>query len=196
MTMTGYERLREEAAAGRVEEVVVAVPDLQGRLQGSRMSVPYFLDEVARDGFGACVYLLAADVEMATGPGYAIDAWASGFGDFVLRPDPGTLRLPPWDPGTALVVADAVWPGGEPVEVAPRRVLRAQLDRLDELGLTALAGTELEFLVFRGRTGTPGSGATTAWRPAPATTSTTRCTGCPRWSRWCAGSAARWCAPA
>ncbi|GAA3182451.1 gamma-glutamylethanolamide synthetase GlnA4 [Nonomuraea roseoviolacea subsp. carminata] len=150
MTMTGYERLREEAAAGRVEEVVVAVPDLQGRLQGSRMSVPYFLDEVARDGFGACVYLLAADVEMATGPGYAIDAWASGFGDFVLRPDPGTLRLPPWDPGTALVVADAVWPGGEPVEVAPRRVLRAQLDRLDELGLTALAGTELEFLVFRG----------------------------------------------
>ncbi|MEV0151948.1 MULTISPECIES: glutamine synthetase family protein [unclassified Nonomuraea] len=150
MTTLTYERLRQEAEAGRVEEVIVAVPDLQGRLQGSRLSVPYFLDEAARDGFGACVYLLAADVEMNTGPGYAIDAWDSGFGDLVLRPDPGTLRLLPWDPGTALVVADAVWPGGEPVEVAPRRVLRAQLDRLAEHGLVALAGTELEFLVFRG----------------------------------------------
>ncbi|MFI7610532.1 glutamine synthetase family protein [Nonomuraea terrae] len=149
MTALTYQQLRAEAEAGRIEEVIVAVPDLQGRLQGSRLSVPYFLDEVSRQGFGACVYLLASDVEMGTGPGYAIDAWKSGFGDFVLRPEPATLRALPWDPGTALVLADAVWPGGEPVEVAPRRVLRAQLDRLAEHGLTALAGTELEFLVFR-----------------------------------------------
>ncbi|MFE3230392.1 hypothetical protein ACFXKA_43110, partial [Nocardia sp. NPDC059228] len=59
-----YELLRAEAAAGRVEEVIVAVPDIQGRLQGSRLSVPYFLDEIegvnGSDGFGACVYLLAS----------------------------------------------------------------------------------------------------------------------------------------
>ncbi|PJE96834.1 glutamine synthetase [Streptomyces carminius] len=144
-----YETLRAEAEAGRIEEVIVAVPDLQGRLVGSRLSVPYFLDEAARQGFGACVYLLATDVEMDTGPGYAIDAWDSGFGDFVLRPDPATLRtVLPWDDGTALVLADAVWPGGAPVPVAPRQVLRTQLDRLAERGLTAYAGTELEFLVF------------------------------------------------
>ncbi|MFI7441478.1 glutamine synthetase family protein [Nonomuraea indica] len=144
MTPLGYEELRH-----RAEEVIVSVPDVQGRLQGSRLSVPYFLEEVARQGFGACVYLLASDVEMGTGPGYAIDAWNSGFGDFVLRPDPATLRPLPWDPGTALVLADAVWPGGEPVEVAPRHILRTQLDRLAERGLAAFAGTELEFLVFR-----------------------------------------------
>ncbi|GAA0951429.1 glutamine synthetase family protein [Nonomuraea longicatena] len=142
-----YDLLRDPAAG--IEEVIVGVPDLQGRVQGSRLAVPYFLEEVAERGFGACVYLLAADVEMGTGPGYAIDAWNTGFGDFVLRPDPATLRPLPWDPGTALVLADAVWPGGEPVEVAPRRVLRAQLDRLAERGLRAYAGTELEFLVFR-----------------------------------------------
>ncbi|GAA3486909.1 MULTISPECIES: glutamine synthetase family protein [Streptomyces] len=148
MTDSPYEELRVAADEGRVEEVVVSVPDLQGRLQGSRLSVPYFLEEAAGNGFGACVYLLASDVEMGTGPGYAIDAWQSGFGDFVLRPDPATLRTLPWDPGTALVLADAVWPGGTPVEVAPRQVLRTQLDRLAERGLTAFAGTELEFLVF------------------------------------------------
>ncbi|SFC47287.1 glutamine synthetase family protein [Streptomyces aidingensis] len=143
-----YHRLREEAAAGRLEEVVVALPDLQGRLQGSRLSVPYFLDEIAGRGFGACLYLLATDVEMNTGPGYAIDAWRAGFGDFVLHPDPATVRFPPWEPGTALVLADAAWPDGEPVAVAPRRMLREQLDRLAGAGLTAWAGTELEFLVF------------------------------------------------
>ena len=155
--MNAYERLRAEADAGRVEEVIVGVPDLQGRLQGSRLSVPYFLDVAAElgvpptesgGGFGACVYLLASDVEMDTGPGYAIDAWNMGFGDFSLRPDQATLRTLPWDEGTALVLADAFWPDGEAVEVAPRQVLRTQLDRLAERGLTAFAGTELEFLVF------------------------------------------------
>jgi glutamine synthetase len=148
MTESPYEHLRVAADEGRVEEVIVSVPDLQGRLQGSRLSVPYFLDEAAEQGFGACVYLLASDVEMGTGAGYAIDAWESGFGDFVLRPDPATLRTLPWDQGTALVLADALWPSGEPVEVAPRQILRTQLDRLAERGLTAFAGTELEFLIF------------------------------------------------
>ncbi|MFG2286600.1 glutamine synthetase family protein [Streptomyces sp. NPDC048595] len=149
MTTSPYARLRAEADAGKVEDVIVSVPDLQGRLQGSRLSVPYFLDEAAEQGFGACLYLLASDVEMNTGPGYAIDAWQSGFGDFVLRPDPATLRTLPWDEGSVLVLADAVWPDGRAVEVAPRQVLRAQLDRLAERGLAAFAGTELEFLVFR-----------------------------------------------
>ncbi len=158
MTTSPYTRLRAEADAGRIEDVIVSVPDLQGRLQGSRLSVPYFLDEVvglgvppteSGGGFGACLYLLASDVEMNTGPGYAIDAWQSGFGDFVLRPDPATLRTLPWDEGSALVLADALWPDGRAVEVAPRQVLRAQLDRLAERGLAAFAGTELEFLVFR-----------------------------------------------
>ncbi|GAA2718654.1 MULTISPECIES: glutamine synthetase family protein [Streptomyces] len=143
-----FDQLREQVTAGRLDEVVVAVPDLQGRLQGSRLAAPYFLDEVAAGGFHACVYLLATDAEMNTGPGYAIDAWQSGFGDFLLRPDATTVRMPPWDPGTAVVLADATWPGGEPVRVAPRRVLREQLDRLAARGLAAFAGTELEFLVF------------------------------------------------
>ncbi|MFJ6213393.1 glutamine synthetase family protein [Streptomyces sp. NPDC092296] len=152
MTATGphltLEQLRAEHAAGRLDDVVVAVPDLQGRLQGSRLAVPYFLDQAAEQGFGACLYLFSTDVEMATGPGYAVDAWDRGFGDFVLRPDLTTLRTLPWQPGSAFVLADAVWPGGEPVAVAPRQILRHQLAALAEHGLTAFAGTELEFLVF------------------------------------------------
>ena len=124
-------------------EVVLALPDLYGRLQGTRLAGDFFREQVADDGYGACSYLLSADVEMAASAGYA-----GGFGDFTLRPDLSTIRPVPWRERTALVLADPVEPDGTPVAVAPRQVLRAQLDRLAARGLTALVGTELEFLVF------------------------------------------------
>ena len=66
----------------------------------------------------------------------------------VMAPDMSTLRLLPWLPGTALVMADLRWIGGGPVIASPRAILQAQLDRLAGRGLVALVGTELEFMVF------------------------------------------------
>jgi glutamine synthetase len=148
VSRTRREWLRVSVSSGTVEDVVVALPDLGGRLLGQRVDAHHFLDRVADVGLGACVYLLAVDVDMATAPGYAIDATALGYGDLVLRPDLATLRPTPWDPGTALVLADAVTRDGDDLAVAPRAVLRRQIDRLAERGLTALAGVELEFLLF------------------------------------------------
>jgi glutamine synthetase len=142
------DELWADVSSGAVENVIVAVPDLQGRLQGSRLDPEHFRDSVLKQGFEACVYLLAVDVEMNTRSGYAVDAWDAGFGDMVLAPDLATLRRLPWDQGTALVLADARWQDGRPVRVAPRQVVRDQLSRLAERGLTALAGTELEFMLF------------------------------------------------
>lgn len=142
--------LQADVAAGRVEEVLVALPDLQGRLQGSRLGARHFLDRVLDHGFGACAYLLAVDVDMRTGAGWAIDADADGFADLTLMPDAQTLRRLPWSDATACVLADALDREGRPVAVAPRTILRAQLDRLAALGLHAQVGTELEFLAFRG----------------------------------------------
>src|SRR3546814_9238366 len=67
--------LRALAADGRIDNVVVAVPGLPGRLQGSRVAVDHFLDRVLVDGFGACTYLLASDVEMQTRTDYAFSPW-------------------------------------------------------------------------------------------------------------------------
>ncbi|WP_018684189.1 glutamine synthetase family protein [Actinokineospora enzanensis] len=142
------DRLRELVAAGRVDTVLVALTDMQGRLQGKRCSARYFLDEVLAHGTEACDYLLAVDVEMNTVPGFRSSSWDLGYGDLVLRPDPATLRPLPWHEGTALVLADVELVGGGPVTVSPRQVLRRQLDRLAARGLTAFVGTELEFLLF------------------------------------------------
>lgn len=143
-------QLRALVEAGEIDTVLVAMTDMQGRLQGKRCAARFFLDEVIGHATEACNYLLAVDVDMATVDGYAISSWETGYGDFVLRPDLSTLRLVPWQPGTALVLCDVehVEPARQPVTVSPRQILRAQLARLAERGLRAYVGTELEFLVF------------------------------------------------
>ncbi|MEV0766025.1 glutamine synthetase family protein [Nocardia sp. NPDC050435] len=148
--MLSLSELRVRVESGDIDTVLVAMTDMQGRLQGKRCAAQYFLDEVIGHATEACNYLLAVDVEMSTVDGYAMSSWDTGYGDFVLRPDLGTLRALPWLPGTALVLCDLeqVRPSGTPVTVSPRQVLRAQLDRLAEHGLRAYVGTELEFLLF------------------------------------------------
>ncbi|WP_281278075.1 glutamine synthetase family protein [Nocardia mexicana] len=142
--------LVRQVEAGTLDTVLVAMTDMQGRLQGKRCSARYFVDEVLDHATEACNYLLAVDVEMTTVDGYEMSSWDTGYGDFVLRPDLGTLRPVPWLPGTALVLCDVehVDPHGKPVAASPRQVLRTQLDRLARHGLHAYVGTELEFLVF------------------------------------------------
>jgi glutamine synthetase len=147
--LLSLDALRDLVASGEIHTVAVAFTDMQGRLQGKRFAAGHFLDEVVAHGTEGCAYLLAVDVELNTVGGYAMASWESGYGDFVLQPDFRTLRRVPWQPGTALVTADLAWEDGTPVPASPRQILRQQLDRLAELGLTAWAGTELEFIVFR-----------------------------------------------
>jgi len=134
--------------AGDVDTVIVAFTDMQGRLTGKRVAARLFVEEVAAHGAECCNYLLAVDVDMNTVDGYKMSSWESGYGDMVMTPDFSTLRLLPWLPGTALVMADLSWVQGGPVLPAPRTILNTQLDRLADRGLEAFIGTELEFMVF------------------------------------------------
>ena len=142
------EALRSEVEAGRIDTVLIAMTDMQGRLQGKRLTATHFLEEVVEHDAEGCNYLLAVDVEMNTVEGYAMSSWERGYGDFVFKPDMDTLRRVPWQEGTALVTCDLVWEDGSPVVASPRQVLKRQLERLSERGLEAFVGTELEFLVF------------------------------------------------
>jgi len=146
--MLTLEQLRVEASENTIDTVVLAFTDMQGRLQGKRLSAEFFLDEVAEHYSEGCNYLLAVDVEMNTVDGYEMSSWNQGYGDFVLVPDMDTLRRLPWHEGTALVIADLTWLDGAPVLASPRQILKAQVQRLAERGWTAMVGTELEFVVY------------------------------------------------
>src|SRR5919202_58469 len=143
------DELRADASAGRTDTVLLVLCDMQGRLQGKRMTARHFLDEVVHHGAEACNYLLAVDVDMNTVEGYAMSSWERGYGDFEMRPDLSTLPRVPWQEGTAMCLADIAWADHSPVDASPRQILRRQIERLGERGWEAFAGTELEFMVFQ-----------------------------------------------
>jgi glutamine synthetase len=142
------DELKADIAAGGIDTVLLAMTDMQGRLQGKRLTAPWFLQSVVDHGAEACNYLLAVDVDMNTVDGYTMSSWERGYGDFELAPDLDTLCRTTWLDGTALCLADIMWLDHTPVVASPRQILRAQLDRLAERGWDAHAGTELEFMVF------------------------------------------------
>ena len=142
------DELTEAVSRGEVDTVLLAMTDMQGRLQGKRLTARHFLEEVAEHGAEGCNYLLAVDVDMRTVDGYAMSSWERGYGDMLLVPDLDTLRPVPWQEGTVMCLADVAWLDGSDVVASPRQILRRQLARLAERGWIANAGTELEFLVF------------------------------------------------
>jgi len=144
------EELRQLVETGQVDTVLTVFPDLYGRLVGKRVSGQFFLDHVAPDGLHACDYLLACDMEMDPVPGYAFTSWEAGYGDVRLVPDFRTLRVASWLDASAVVLCDVYEEERDVlVEVAPRTVLRRQVDRARALGYVAMGGSELEFYILR-----------------------------------------------
>jgi glutamine synthetase len=133
----------------QIETILTVIPDLYGRLVGKRITSDFFLNDVLKEGIHACDYLLACDMEMEPVRGYAFTNWASGYGDFRLIPDLSTLRLASWLDKTAIVLCDVYnEEEDELVAVAPRTILRQQVERAKSLGYTAMGASELELYVF------------------------------------------------
>jgi glutamine synthetase len=143
------DQLKAQVADGTIDTIIVAITDMQGRLQGKRIHAPFFVADTLKHGTEGCNYLLAVDVDMNTVDGYAMSSWDSGYGDLKMAPDYDTLRLIPWLPGTAMVLADVLWLDDQPVAPSPRQILRRQVEALKAENMTAMVGTELEFIVFK-----------------------------------------------
>ncbi|UBF24879.1 glutamine synthetase family protein [Kovacikia minuta CCNUW1] len=147
--MLTVDTLKQMIEDEQVETVLAVFPDLYGRLMGKRITGDYFLDEVLGHGIHACDYLLACDMEMDPIPGYAFTSWASGYGDFRLIPDWQTLRIASWLEKTAIVLCDVLNEEEDiPVNVAPRNVLKQQLEVAKSLGYSLMGASELELYVF------------------------------------------------
>ena len=144
--------LHEEIVNGAVDTVLVAFPDLQGRLVGKRITGHYWAEQMqgGLEPVHACNYLLAVDVDMNPLTGYQFANWEQGYGDVAVQPDLTTIRRIPWLDSTVLVLADVVDENtGAPVEVSPRRILQRQVERAAALGYSMLFASELEFFLFR-----------------------------------------------
>jgi len=143
------EQLRAEIATGQIDTVIAAFTDMQGRLMGKRLHAQFFPDHVLGHGVEGCNYLLTVDVDMNTLDGYAMTSWEAGYGDMEFVLDMDTLRRTPGQPYSATIQCDLAWLDGRgPVRPSPRDFLKAQSAKAADLGFVALAGTELEFIIF------------------------------------------------
>ncbi|WP_407494947.1 glutamine synthetase family protein [Pseudooceanicola sp. MF1-13] len=143
-----FETLKDMAAKGEIDTVLVALVDMQGRLMGKRFHVSNFIDHSVEETH-CCNYLLATDLVMSTPDGYKSTSWEMGYGDYTLKPDLTTLRLVPWLEGTAMVLGDLEdHSTHKPVPHSPRQMLKTQVDRLAAMGFDAMMATELEFFLF------------------------------------------------
>ena len=149
--MLDVKQLEELSDAGEIDTVLCMFTDLQGRFMGKRVLPHFFLEEVlGEEGLHACLYLLAIDMEMEPLPGYQYASWETGYGDFKMIPDLTTLRLCPWLEKTAMVICDIDdEETKEPVEVAPRQILKRQIQRAADAGFVVKTGSELEFYLFK-----------------------------------------------
>jgi glutamine synthetase len=141
--------LESSIREGTIDTVINAITDLQGRLMGKRITGDFFLDH-ARHGTHFCTYLLGTDMEMRTPAGYQLMSWETGYGDWLADPDWTTLRVIPWLEKTALVLSDARDEDTrELIPIAPRAILRRQVERARELEYEPMMASELEFYLLR-----------------------------------------------
>ena len=143
-----FDALKSQVESGEVDTILVCFVDMQGRLMGKRLHARHFVDSGWRETH-CCNYLLATDLKMSTPGGYASASWQTGYGDYTMKPDLGTLRPVPWLEGTAMVLCDVLdHHTHEPVPHSPRAMLKRQLARLEKMGFDSVMATELEFFLF------------------------------------------------
>ncbi|MGI9402314.1 MAG: glutamine synthetase family protein [Rhizobiaceae bacterium] len=142
------DQLKKLTKSGEIDTVLVCIVDMQGRIMGKRFHVQHFIDHGWEETH-CCNYLLATDLEMYTVEGFATTSWSRGYGDYVMKPDLSTMRKAAWLEATALVLCDVLdHHTHEEIPQSPRSMLKAQCARLEKLGLSAAAATELEFFIF------------------------------------------------
>jgi len=147
--MLTLEQLKGMVKKGEIETVLAGFTDHYGRLMGKRFDAEMFVDEVAEGGGHACDYLLTVDMEMEPVPGYKFANWELGYGDVHMVADMDTLRIATWLEKTAFVLCDVKSEKTHDyVAVAPRSILRRQVDAAKKAGYTGYAATELEHYLF------------------------------------------------
>ncbi|CAF1114893.1 unnamed protein product [Rotaria magnacalcarata] len=104
--MLNLDDLRERVKKGEISQVVMAFPDMNGRLLGKRLDAHFFLDFVVEHGTHCCLSVFNYDINMRVLSAYPLEIWHQGLSDFLLVLDWISLRLASWQNKTATVMCD------------------------------------------------------------------------------------------
>lgn len=142
------ETLKQQVDQGEIDTVIVGDTDMQGRLFGKRLTARHFLKS-GLEGIDTCSVVLGWGQDHSLDPGYAFTGWDTGYPNMTVVPDLHTLRPYAWFPKTAVVLGNSMHPDGTPVDISPRAILKAQLQKAAAMGLFPFAASELEFFLLK-----------------------------------------------
>jgi glutamine synthetase len=142
------DEIRRRIATDGVDTIIVCIPDMQGRLVGKRETAEFFLSAL-ESGTHVCGYLFTVDVDGTPIPGFASASWERGYGDYTVTPDFLTWKKVPWLPTSSIVIGDCFDHERSPVSIAPRAVLRAQVEAARKRGYSFNFASELEFYLYQ-----------------------------------------------
>jgi glutamine synthetase len=130
-----------------ITEVECMIPDLSGVARGKILPTAKFMSGISSGTLKLPESVLAQTVAGDVVDSEVVDEIEP---DFVMVPDPNTLRIVPWyDEPTAQVICDAVRPNGELIQVAPRSVLKRVLAAFHEKGWEPIVAPEVEFYLVQ-----------------------------------------------
>lgn len=130
-------------------QLELLVPDMLGILRGKRVAANEFAKPFGK-GVNFCGATVLLDAKGQTFDGI-VNGGADGDPDAIASAVPGTLAPVPWaEAPTAQVLMQMAEADGSPWFTDPRQVLRKSGQPLEDLGLTAVAATELEFYLLAG----------------------------------------------
>lgn len=126
-------------------KVKVAGVDVDGQLRGKLMAKNKFLS-IAADGFGFCSVIFGWDMHDQTYfKELKISNADNGYRDVIAIPDLSSFRRIPWEDNVPFFLVSFSDPDTQgPLSACPRSLLRIAAEKIEEQGLSALAGGELE----------------------------------------------------
>lgn len=126
-----------------IRTVIVAGTDPMGVLRGKRLTVPYFRNAID-SGLTFAWFIMRTTTVDDVLP----DMLGTGVPDVKGVPDLLTLQLAPWEPDTAIVLIDWVWPDGSPCPYCPRSELKRQVAAMRKRNVVERAALEFEFYLM------------------------------------------------
>jgi glutamine synthetase len=121
--------------------------DVDGILRGKYVSLEK-LKSALTGGFGFCDVIFGWDIADVLYDNAQVTGWHTGYPDAHATLDPSTLRMLPWEPNTAAMLADFRDETGKAHPACPRSLFRRVIDKAKGMGLDAKFACEFEFFVF------------------------------------------------
>ena len=137
----------EKLKKNKIHKIKLGIFDVDGVMRGKYINIKKFESALEKD-FGFCDVVFGWDTADELYDQPTVTGWHTGFPDAPAKIDVGTFRKIPWEPGTALFIADFEYPDGRPYPACPRQLCKTVLHKADAMGYKVKSAFEYEFFLF------------------------------------------------